>query len=236
MPRAVVTVRDARPQDLPVLLQMWADLRELGGRADRTTPPATPDGALARLAQVADDPHCRIVVAVLDDEVAGMAVLTHQPFAPLHDIRSVHLHFLHVQPGRRRRGVGRALVAAATTYAEEMQAEHVVTSVYPQLREANRFYARLGFTPVVVRRVATVAALRRRLAVEGQGATGEVVARRRMRRLRTAVTRSADRPVEPATRPFPPSGVPLGSRPVGDSVRSVTPDLRRTVDEGAAGS
>ena len=46
----------------------------------------------------------------------------------------------------------------------------MITSVLPQLRETNRFYARLGFSPVVIRRSVPVSVLRRRLAPDGAGA------------------------------------------------------------------
>ena len=73
----------------------------------------------------------------------------------------VQIDYLHVRPAFHRRGVGRALVAAATAYAEEVGSEHVAVNVLPQVREANRFYAKIGFTPLVVRRVASVATPRR---------------------------------------------------------------------------
>ena len=119
-----------------------------------------------------------------------MAVLTCSPYLPLSDQRAVHVDYLHVRAGLRRRGVGKALLAAATAFAEEVGAEHVVASVLPQLRDTNRFYAQLGFGPVVVRRSVPVTILRRRLAAEGVTGRPDVVARRRtLRRLRAAVAR-----------------------------------------------
>jgi ribosomal protein S18 acetylase RimI-like enzyme len=76
-----------------------------------------------------------------------------------------------VADAHRRRGAGKALVSAAVLYADEHGAENVVVSVYPQHRDANRFYARLGFAPYVVRRVAGVGPLRRKLgSPEGRAA------------------------------------------------------------------
>jgi hypothetical protein len=72
-------------------------------------------------------------------------------------------------------------------------ADHVVTNVYPQLRDCNRFLARLGFAPVITRRVVALPALRRRLAIEARaGSADEVLARRRsVRRVRAALIRTA---------------------------------------------
>jgi GNAT superfamily N-acetyltransferase len=192
--RPSVAVRDACPDDLPAVLEMWRELREIGGRLERATPPATEDGALDRLLAITMDPDSRALIATIGDDVAGMAVLTCTQYAPLFDQIAVHVHYLHVREGRRRRGVGKALLAAAACFAEEVGAEHVMTSVLPQLRETNRFYARLGFSPVVVRRSVPVSMLRRCLAAQGvPGAADNLLIRRRtLRRVRAAMARIGD--------------------------------------------
>jgi GNAT superfamily N-acetyltransferase len=192
--RAAVVVRDAVPDDLPVLLTMWHELRSLGGRLDRSMPTVSEDGVLDRLKLIADDPHSRALVAVIDGEVAGMALLTTSSYAPLFDQDAVHVHYLHVREGYRRRGVGHGLLATAVATADEAGIEHILTSVMPQLRDTQRFYARLGFAPVVVRRSVPVSMLRRRLAGDGRMSLADnVVARRRtLRRVRAAVARVSD--------------------------------------------
>ncbi len=186
--RPAVVVREATLEDMPALLEMWGELRELGGRIERLMPGPDEASLRSRLESVGRDPQSRVVVAVVDgDDVAGMALFTDQPYAPLFDQRAVHAHYLHVREGCRRRGVGKALLAAAVAYADEVGAEHVITSVVPQMRETQRFYARLGFSPVVVRRSASVSVLRRRL-VPGGTPTDNLLARRRsLRRVRAAV-------------------------------------------------
>ncbi len=189
MARPPVIVRDVRTEDLPAVLELWQELRELGGRVERTTPAPSIEGAIGRLRAIDADPDARALVALVGDEVAGMTVLTRGPYAALFDQMSVHVHYLHVRESCRRSGVGKALLAAAATFADEAGAEHVMTSVLPTLRETNRFYARLGFAPVVVRRSVPVALLRRKLAAQGfAGAAEHLLARRRtVRRLRAAV-------------------------------------------------
>ena len=187
--RPAVVVREATADDTPALLAMWSELRDMGGRIERLMPGPDAEGLRERLAWVATDPSSRALVAVVDDEVAGMTLLTESPYAPLFEQRAVHAHYLHVRDGFRRRGVGKALLAAAVAFAEEVGAEHVMTSVLPQMRETQRFYARLGFSPVVVRRSAPVSVLRRRLAPSGAtSVTDNLLARRRtLRRVRAAV-------------------------------------------------
>lgn len=189
MSRPAVVVREATDRDLPALLAMWGELRDLGGRIERLMPDPGDDALRDRLQWVARDPDSRALVAVVDGEVAGMTLLTDSPYAPLFEQRAVHAHYLHVRDGFRRRGVGKALLAAAVAFADEVGAEHVMTSVLPQMRETQRFYARLGFSPVVVRRSAPVSVLRRRLAPSGAASvTGNMLARRRsLRRVRAAV-------------------------------------------------
>jgi len=192
--RPSVVVRDAGPDDLPALMVMWRELRDLGGRFERSMPQATEDGVLDRLRCISDDPDSRALVAVVDDQAAGMAVLTTGPYAALFDQNAVHVHYLHVREGLRRRGVAHALLAAAVNLGEELGAEHVITSVLPHLRETQRFYARLGFGPVVVRRSVPVSVLRRRLAGDLRATTADnVLARRRsLRRVRAAVARVSE--------------------------------------------
>ena len=194
MTRPAVLVRGARPDDLPALLLMWDELREMGSRLERVIPPSDAAGVLERLESVSRDPDSCAVVAVVDDEVAGMAVLTATAYAPLFEQRAVHAHYLHVRNGFRRRGVGKALLTAAVSFADDVGAEHVITSVLPQMRETQRFYARLGFGPVVVRRSVSVSALRRRLTgAPAPSSADHLVARRRsLRRLRATMARAAD--------------------------------------------
>ncbi len=191
MTRPHVSVRDARADDLPAVVALWTELRDMGSRLERAMPPVTEDGARERLLAIDADPAARAMLAVVGGEVVGMMVLTQTAYAPLFDQSAVHVHYLQVRDGARRRGVGKALVAAAAAYAEDVGAEHVITSVLPHLRETNRFYARLGFGPVVVRRSVPTAILRRRLAAEGVSATPDdvVVRRRSLRRVRAAVAR-----------------------------------------------
>jgi GNAT superfamily N-acetyltransferase len=164
------------------LLALWQELREVGGRTARENLHVAVDDAKQRLSAALNDPACRVVVAADDDgEILGMAVLCCTSLGPLSPLHAVQLNHVVVAKHHRKRGVGHALVAAAAAYADETGAEQVIVGVTPSLREANRFYARLGFTPAVVRRVAPVAVLRRRLsAPEHPVAALEELTRKRL--------------------------------------------------------
>jgi GNAT superfamily N-acetyltransferase len=168
--RATVTVRTARAEDVPALVDLWLELRDEGLRR-RTNTAESPEHAAARFELALADDFSRVVVAVYEGQIIGMAQLWRSRPSLLGETSSVELSAMHVADAHRRRGAGKALVAAAVAFAEELAAESVVVSVFPQHRDANRFYARLGFAPLVVRRVAGVTALRRRLgSPEGRAA------------------------------------------------------------------
>jgi GNAT superfamily N-acetyltransferase len=187
--RAHVTVRDAVPEDMPGLLELWGELRDAGpkrlpsGVGDPTSLRVV---AEARYQRAMADPAERLLVAVdRDNRILGMTLLTLGPVVSMNDARSVMMGHFTVRALIRRQGIGRALIAAATAWAEEMGVDGVGVAVYPSSREANRFYARLGFAPVSIVRVAPVAGLKRRLGCEvpvpGQDPDASGARRRRLR-------------------------------------------------------
>jgi GNAT superfamily N-acetyltransferase len=171
VPRISVSTRPAVMADVPLLVGLWGELRQVGARAERAVNPASVPDVGARLAEAIASDDCRVVVAMADGAPAGMTVLREVRPDPLSVHRVVQVSHVVVTPGKRRRGIGHALLAAAAEFADERQIEHVAAGVYPSLREASRFYARLGFAPVLVQRVAPVSVLRRRLGGLGSGLT-----------------------------------------------------------------
>lgn len=199
MPRPQVFTRTATMADVPVLAELWVELRQLGGRAERAVNPVAVPDIAERLLEAVTSADFRVVLACVDDRPAGMAVLRAVRPDPLSDSRVVQISHLVVDPAHRRRGIGHALVAAAADYADDQQIEHVVAGLYPSLRDASRFYARLGFAPVMVQRVAPVGVLRRRLGSDTGGRVLDDLVRRRTKLRRpvpaqraTAVTAAID--------------------------------------------
>ncbi|MBV9098158.1 MAG: GNAT family N-acetyltransferase [Frankiaceae bacterium] len=216
MPRSPVTTRLATLHDVPVLAALWHELRQLGGRAERAmNPVAIPDIA-ARLAQAIAADDCRVVLACADGEPAGMAIYRPIQPDPLSDSEVLQMTHVIVSPGKRRRGVGRALVAAGADIADALQVEHVGVGVYPSLRDASRFYARLGFAPVLVQRIAPIGVLRRRLGADNSLARVEDLVRRRNRvRRPLPAPRAGRRTAEPAPRAGRRTPEPVGPAPTG---------------------
>ena len=192
MARSSLRVRPATPQDVPALVAFGEELRDLviapSAEVGRSRGgPATARADLEqRYCEALEDPTRELVVVVDDaEEPLGMALFTVAPANALVDIPAVHMSHAVVGDRHKRRGAGRALVCAAATYAEQRGIEQLVVSVHPGSRDANRFFARLGFAPLAVRRTAPVAAVRRRL---GQ-AEVRPVADHVVRRPRTSPTR-----------------------------------------------
>lgn len=188
MSRTSVRVRPATPDDLPALLALGEELREqlgptVDGRRARTPAAVGRANLEGRYLDALDDPERHLVVAVAEDESPlGMALFTVAPANALLDTPALHVSHAVVADRHKRRGAGKALVAAAAAFAEERGLDQVVVSVHPGSRDANRFFARLGFAPLAVRRVAPTSVVRRRLHT-GDARAVEHVVRRRPRRL-----------------------------------------------------
>jgi ribosomal protein S18 acetylase RimI-like enzyme len=198
---SAVRVRPATVDDLAALLGFADELRDqplpvVDGKRSRALPATARDTLESRFRDALSDPDRHLVVAVGDDDQPlGMALFTLGPTNALLDLPALHISHVVVGDGNRRRGAGKALVAAAAGYADERGLDQVVVSVNPGSREANRFFARLGFAPVVVRRVASVSMIRRRLGTASARPVDHVV---RLRPRRTGRLRSAALPLGPA--------------------------------------
>jgi GNAT superfamily N-acetyltransferase len=184
-------VRDARPADVPELAELWSEARRVAGAAARAMGSASESAVRTRVERAAHDPDVRLVVAVMDDAVIGLACMSREPVAPFEDATCIRVAYLHVAEAARRRGAGSALVEAAAAFAEEVGTPEITVAVPPGLREANRFYARLALTPGVASRTVPTSVLRRHLSGDHSTSASDVVARRRRARA-----------VLPSTRPF----------------------------------
>jgi GNAT superfamily N-acetyltransferase len=198
VPRSPVVTQIATLEDIPTLLALWEELREIGGRAERAVAPSTVADLAQRFADLLDTDRCRVVLACVAGEPAGMAIFRIVRTDPMSDVEMVHIAHLVVMRGSRQRGVGHALIQAATDFAVERRIDHVGVSVFPSLRDASRFYARAGFAPAAVYRIAPVGVLRRRMGPDRQqpALIGSRV--RRSRLPRPLPPRPRRRPAEPA--------------------------------------
>jgi GNAT superfamily N-acetyltransferase len=181
VPRSPVETRLASVADVPIVAALQAELHTVGARAERAVNPVSTPDVSSRLADALATGACRVVIACVDGQPAGMAVFRPVQPDPLSDSRVLQMSHVVVARQYRRRGVGRALLSAAVEVADAEGLEHVGVGIYPSLRDASRFYARLGFAPVLVQRVAPVAVLRRRLGADSPLLRVDDLVRRRTR-------------------------------------------------------
>jgi GNAT superfamily N-acetyltransferase len=187
MIRSLVSLRSALPSDAPVLAELWSDVLR---RTDRES---QLEDLLTVIETAAESPVERLVVAEYDGEVAGAVHLRSTTMSPINLEPLVQAISPHVLPRFRRRGVGRALMDAAVSYAEEIGVPHVATAASAGSRDANRFMARLAFGPQAVLRVAATHVVRGKLNAQrpvpngsrGHHLTQVLAARRSMRRSQT---------------------------------------------------
>ncbi len=191
MRRTTVTAREATAADVPQLLALFDQLRAAGPRRSvslPSDPSLVRESAAERFALAVANPDERLLVAEDTDSLAGMVLCTIGAASSLTPSPALVLSHLTVAVNSRRGGVGRVLIAAATQWASDLGIDNVRVAVYASSREANRFFARLGFAPISINRVATVAGLRRILGVEVPAAEADSGDLARRRRLRLGIT------------------------------------------------
>jgi GNAT superfamily N-acetyltransferase len=182
--RPQVSVQPVTPELQPEFTRLWVAARVEGGSTPDAAQRAASEG---RIADALSRDDVMAYLALTGGTVAGFMVLTTSPLSGLIDAPSVSVDQLYVVPESRRSGVAHALLSRAAGFAESLGCEQVATCVPAQAREANRFFARLGFSSYVVRRVTPTTSLRRRLAgEEPRAGLDQVLSRRRSLRARAA--------------------------------------------------
>lgn len=158
MSRSSVQVRAAATDDASVLRELWSDVLRRGTAAEQ-------EADVVNVIAGCDDRDDRcIAVAEIDGRVAGAVLLEATTLTPLNLEATVLAVSPHVLPEFRRRGVGTALMDAATRFAEAQGIGTVATAALANSRDANRFMARLSLTPQATLRAAGTSAVRAKLS------------------------------------------------------------------------
>jgi 2-hydroxychromene-2-carboxylate isomerase/GNAT superfamily N-acetyltransferase len=124
-----MTLRLYQPRDEDAVVALWTDV------LPDTAPRNDPRAELRRKRGTANE---RIVVALDGADIVGTVVVGF-------DGTRGWLHRLAVSPARRRRGVGRALVAEAERWLSVQECPKLNLQVRGSNADAVAFYARLGF-------------------------------------------------------------------------------------------
>ena len=181
--RSPVSLRPAHDGDAEALVELWESVMRKVDREEMVA------DARRIISESGDDPTCCVVVAELDGVIAGSVFLRSTTVTPVNLEPVVQAIHPHVAPRFQGRGVGRALIEAAVTYAEERGIGHVASAAMAGSRDANRFMARLALGPMATLRLAPTSAVRAKLAAHGPGGRAStrqlsqvIAARRTLRR------------------------------------------------------
>ena len=187
-------------QEREIVIRLWLSASVEAGVspevASRKASQGTVAAALTR-------PDVHGFIAYLDGAPAGFLVAT-ESVMRFGEGDELVIEQIFVTRQARRHGVARALLHTATGLAERLGFDRIASAVPSTARDANRFFARLGFGPTVTRRVASVSAVRRRVAPADTTTSRErLLHLRRSMRARSQNARVEDVRPEPQSEPAP---------------------------------
>ena len=137
----MLEIREARPEE-------WAQVGAFTQAWDEFTPAAPNETWYAYYAFLGDAKRrTAMLVALADRELAGTVTLELEqtldgdPLAP----EQASMRMLAVAPGRRRQGIGRALVAACLERTTAVGKSYLTLHTAPEMRAAQQLYRSFGF-------------------------------------------------------------------------------------------
>lgn len=181
--RSPITLRDARLEDAVFVAGLWGPMLR---RADGEDQVADMRALITDTTASSTD---RLLIAEHDGEPAGAVLLRVSTLTPINLEPTVEIVAPSVASGFRRRGIGRALMEAAVSFAEDSGIGHVSAGAAHNERDANRFLARVGLGAQHVLRSSSTYAVRGKLNAqrvhdrrEGRVPLSQVLAARRAMR------------------------------------------------------
>jgi GNAT superfamily N-acetyltransferase len=136
---AQLVVRDARPEDVPLLLRMFRELADYEDLVSELH--ATEE--LLHTALFGGRPAAEALIAEVGEEAVGYA-LFYPTFSTFLAIQGVWLEDLYVRPAHRGGGVGRALLATVAARTHARGGKRLEWSALDWNEPALGFYRRIG--------------------------------------------------------------------------------------------
>lgn len=150
------TIRLATSADAEAIRPLWQSVDDLHRAAlpalFQTPPDSWPDIEIVET--LIAGPDSAIYVAESEGVVVGFVtpLLMRRPETPIRPARTfVEIDNMAVNPAHQRRGIGRALMAAAKDWAKDHGAKSIDLNVYAFNDPASRLYEMSGFTPMLHR-------------------------------------------------------------------------------------
>src|SRR5215510_12395421 len=139
----VITIRPAREDEVPLVLQFVRELAEY----EHLLHEAVATEERVRRDLFGPRPYAEVVFACLDGEPVGFALFFHN-YSTFVGKPGIYLEDLFVQPEHRGKGHGKALLAEIARLAVERDCGRLEWSVLTWNRLAIDFYRSLGATPM----------------------------------------------------------------------------------------
>lgn len=219
--RPGVEVRQVRPEDVDRVLDLVLTARAESSVGSQVCT-AERDQLAQQLGTLTAVPGGTVLVAVSAADVVGLLLGRLTLPNLFTDRTSLAVDAVYVAPAHRRRGVGHALMLGATELAVAAGAEHVYVAPLPGARGMQRFFVQLGFAPAAGHRVATTAALHRRLTHDAP------VARRSPRRIEDLIARRRE-----SRRRGGDDGAGAAEEPTSPKAGHAAPARSATADQAA---
>jgi len=138
-----VTIRQATPSDVPLILTFIRELAEYEKLAHEVV--ATEDAIRDTL--FGSRPRAEVLIAAAGGAPAGFALYLHN-YSTFLARPGVFLEDLYVRPAYRRLGIGRTLLTRLAAIAVERQCGRLEWNVLDWNESAIAFYKSLGATPM----------------------------------------------------------------------------------------
>lgn len=149
----MITIATATTRDADVISALSSEVQSLHAEAlpheFKPTPEATQP--VDRILEILTEPDNRIFLAHVDDEPAGYLycqIIRRDESWATYERNQVYVHQMAVHSRHREKGVGTALVNAATELASELGIQRLGLDVYAFNSEAISFYKNRGFQVV----------------------------------------------------------------------------------------
>jgi GNAT superfamily N-acetyltransferase len=140
-----VIFRTATRADVPAILALLAD-DEVSRSRDGVVSERADERYWAAFEAIDADPRNELIVADHDGAVVGTCQLTFTPSLSRRGAERMTIEAVRVRADQRGRGVGRAMMWWALDRARERGCGLAQLTTDKRRVEAQRFYARLGFT------------------------------------------------------------------------------------------
>ncbi|MBP3039077.1 GNAT family N-acetyltransferase [Bacillaceae bacterium Marseille-Q3522] len=138
-----ITFRLATEQDLGQIVKMLAD-DVLGSKRERYEEPL-PESYLEAFHAITADPNNELVVACLENDIAGVLQITFTPYITNQGGWRATIEGVRTASSMRGNGIGSKLIQWAIWRAEEHGCQMVQLTTNKIRKDALRFYERLGF-------------------------------------------------------------------------------------------